>query len=226
MKKTYGFLAALTISCAFSAVAAQPASATPVDLGLESFNFSDSNVIGTAPYIADNGASVYTSNAGNVTTVKLPYTFVFTGSGDSVKPTQPLFVVEPENSRGTSTATIQATFNFEYDGTKFALPEDVLYYADANDDTDTLTWQAGTNGTCNGTSTSSHCTYDFAIDGQAFSIEMDNETDWNMAEFDAASIDMGPVPTPEPSSLPLLLVGLAAIGGAMFGRRKMVAAKA
>ncbi|HEY2007929.1 MAG TPA: PEP-CTERM sorting domain-containing protein [Rhizomicrobium sp.] len=218
MKKIFGILSALIISSAFSAIAAQPAVAAVIDLNLESFSFSDSNVIGIAPHIADNGASVNTSNAGNVTTVSLPYTFAFTGTGASLTPTHPLFVVEPQNNHGTSTATIQVTFNFQYDGTNLALPEKVNYYADANDDTDTLIWQAGTNGTCDGSKITSHCTYDFTIDGQAFSIEMDNETDWNMAEFDAASVNMGPVAVPEPFTLSLFGAGIA--GAVAMRRRK------
>lgn len=218
-KKTRGIWAALLISSAFWAIAAQPAVATPIDLTLESFSFSYSNVTGSAPHIADNGTSVNTSNAGNVTTASLPYTFAFTGTGASLTPTRPLFVVEPQNGSGTSTATIKVTFDFQYDGTNLALPENVLYYANANNDTDTLIWQAGTNGICNGSTTTSHCTYDFTIASQKFSIEMDNETDWNMAEFDAATVNVGPVTTvPEPFTLSLF--GACLVGAVAMRRRK------
>ena len=62
------------------------------------------------------------------------------------------------------------------------------------------------------------CTYDFSIAGDNFSIEMDNETDWNMAELDAASIDVGPAKVPEPASIAMLGAGLLGFG--MLWRRR------
>jgi hypothetical protein len=220
MSKIQCLLGTVLVSSALTAIAAQPAFAD-ADLTLESFSFTDLNVYGTAPKIVDNRANVSTSNAGNVTTVTLPYVFDFTGlPGSSVTPKGPLFVVEPENTRGTSTATIQVTFTFKYNANPtFTLVEDLDYTANASNDYDSLIWQPGTNGgTCSGYLVTSHCTYDFADGGQNFSITMDDETDWNMAEFDAATVDLGPTQVPEPASIAMFGAGLLGLG--MVWRRR------
>ena len=227
--KRHSFIAALLISGALTVIAAQPAFATvtTTNLSLQSFGFSYSSVTGGQPTIVDNGVTDCTSNAGCVTTEPLPYTFAFTGPGASVTPPDPLFVVRPS---GTGSATIQVTFNFLYNSNPFALIEKVNYTAYAPTDFDSLIWQAGTNGTCNGSQTTyaanTACTYAFTIAGQNFSIKMDNETDWDMAEFDAASVDVGPAKVPEPASIAMFGAGLLGFGMLWRRRRQKTAATA
>ena len=160
-----------------------------------------------------NGYPVY----GGCQTVTLPYSFDFSGSTTSLTPTDPFFIVEPSSS-GNASGTIQVTFGFDYDSTLYNLVENVAFTANPGTDFDSLIWQAGSNGTCNGSATNDHCTYDFSIAGQGFGIEMDNETDWNMAEFDAATLLMTPARVPEPASVAMFGAGLLGLG--MFWRRR------
>ena len=229
MTKLRSIVAVLLVSGAITAIAAQPASATPINLYLSSLSFSYSGS-GPAPKYADNGASDSTSNAGYVTTLSLKnggYDFSFSGEGASLTPAHPLFVVQPQNLNyydPLSSGTIQTTFGFNYDNTAYNLVEDVAYYANATTDYDSLIWQAGTNGTCTGSSITSSCTYDFSIAGQAFSIQLDNEKDWDMAEFDGASVAVAPVP--EPASIALVGAGLIGLGFLWYRRRKTAATAA
>jgi len=55
---------------------------------------------------------------------------------------------------------------------------------------------------------------------------MDNETDWDMAEFDAASILLGPTRVPEPASIAMLGAGLLGLGMLWRRRRQRLTAKA
>lgn len=223
MTKRHSLIAGLLISGALTAIAAQPAFATTTNLNLQSFGFSYSSVTGGQPTIVDNGNWDCTSNAGCVSTEPLPYTFAFSGPGASVTPPDPLFVVRPS---GTGSATIQVTFNFLYNSNPFALIENVNYLANAGTDFDSLIWQAGTNGTCNGSTVTSECTYSFGIAGQNFAIEMDNETDWDMAEFDAATILQAPSRVPEPASIAMLGAGLLGLGMLWRRRRQKTTATA
>jgi hypothetical protein len=224
-KRQKVFYAAL-VSAALTAVAAPPAFAAPTDLYLDGFSFGFSGGSGTLPGIADNGATVSTSNYGTVTTLTAstthPYEFIFNGTGSTneVIPVDPLFVVEPN---GTSSSAIAVTFDFLYGSTVYDLMETVDFSATLPD-TDSLVWQKGSNGVCNGSQTTyatgTECTYTFAINGIDFSIMMDNEMDWNMAEFDGASIDVGPVKAPEPASIAMFGAGLLGLGMLWHRRRQ------
>jgi len=226
MTKRHSLIAGLLISGALTAFAAQPASATVIaDLQLTNMTFSDvSWISGNTPSIADKGAVVDTSNAGSVTAEPLTYNFNFTATGNAgdVVPPDPLFVVEPN---GSGAGTIAVTFDFSYNNgsstQSLALLEDVNYYAQTPD-TDTLLWQQGTNGACVGSQTTYHsgdeCTYTFALNGANFSIMMDDETDWDMAEFDGATVDLAVTRVPESASIAMFGAGLLGLG--MLWRRR------
>src|SRR5215469_16910626 len=162
MKSLSIALGALVVGALGSA--AQPAAAEALDLiGFTASvaNASCNSGTGCAPPTINRGTNIPTSNGGTVSTYNYSFTPISLTSGSATPLASPLFVVEPQNTNGTTeTATILFTPSFFLPSNastgSITIATDFTY--DDTTGVDTLIWQETnevfvTSSSCTGPST-------------------------------------------------------------------------